>query len=376
MAVNLGTRGTREAMQLLEYTNVPTGTARAEERRSNGRDEPFGIRMWCLGNEMDGNWQIGYKSAEEYGTLAAVTARAMRAIEPDLELVACGSSSRGMPTFGAWERTVLERAFDEIDYISCHAYYHELDGDVASFLASGVDMDDFIEGVVATIDHVRAVKKSQKQINISFDEWNIWYGNEYVHETAIDRWPTGARLLEDQYSVTDAVVLGGLLISLLKHVDRVTAASLAQLVNVIAPIMTEPGGSAWKQTTFFPFAETSRNATGAALRGVLDSPTVQTSRFGEVLAVDAVATTDGTRSSIFVINRSLDDTIQFAVDVEALAATGHARATGIWDDDRHAKNTADTPDRVILRANDTLRREDGRLLIDLPPISWTCITLG
>src|SRR5215207_6405195 len=282
MAVNLGTRGTREAMQLLEYTNVPTGTTRAEERRSNGRDQPFGIRMWCLGNEMDGNWQIGYKSAEEYGTLAAVTARAMRAIEPDLELVACGSSSRGMPTFGVWERTVLERAFDEIDYISCHAYYHELDGDVASFLASGVDMDDFIKGVVATIDHVRAVKKSQKQIDISFDEWNIWYGNEYVHETAIDRWPTGARLLEDQYSVTDAVVLGGLLISLLKHVDRVTAASLAQLVNVIAPIMTEPGGSAWKQTTFFPFAETSRNATGAALRGVLDSPTVQTSRFGDV----------------------------------------------------------------------------------------------
>lgn len=376
LAVNLGTRDTREAIHLLEYANVPGGTARSDARRGNGREKPFDIRMWCLGNELDGNWQVGYKDADEYGKLAAVTARAMRAIDPGLKLVACGSSWRGMPTFGTWERTVLEHAFDEIDYISCHAYYHEENGDVASFLASGIDMDDFIESVVHTIEHVRAVNKSKRRIDLSFDEWNIWYGNEYAHETDIGTWPVAPRLLEDQYSVTDAVVLGGLLISLLKHADRVTAASLAQLVNVIAPIMTEPGGPAWKQTTFHPFSMTSRLATGSALRGVLDAPTVETAKFGDVPAIDSVATFDADRAAIFVINRSLADTALFTIDVSDLGIAGVAEARGIWDEDRHAKNTLDDRERVELRTNATIKCEGGIVTVELPPISWTCITLG
>ena len=182
----------------------------------------------------------------------------------------CGSSSAHMPTFGEWERVVLHHTYDDVDYISCHAYYEEKDGDLGSFLASAVDMDHFIETVVATADHVRAVKGSTKTINISFDEWNVWYIDRYhgVDKIeGIDNWPVAPRLLEDAYSVADAVVFGNLMISLLKHADRVTSASLAQLVNVIAPIMTEPGGPAWQQTTFFPFATTSRLAVGHVARG-------------------------------------------------------------------------------------------------------------
>jgi alpha-N-arabinofuranosidase len=163
-----------EALDLLEYA-TSAGTARAEQRRANGADEPFGISFWCLGNEMDGPWQLGHKTAREYGRIAAETARGMRQMFPDLTLVACGSSSSGMPTFGEWEREVLEEAYDQVDMISAHAYYREQDGDLGSFLASAQDMDHFVASVVATADAVGAARKSAKKIAISFDEWNVWY---------------------------------------------------------------------------------------------------------------------------------------------------------------------------------------------------------
>ena len=199
-AVNLGTRGVQEALDVLEYSNLRGGTELSERRIANGATEPYDIRMWCLGNEMDGPWQLGHGSPEDYGRLAAKTARAMRQIDPTLELVVCGSSSAQMPLFGTWERIVLEETYDEIDFISCHAYYEPIAGDYGSFLASAVNMDRFIDDVVATADHVKAMRGSDKSINISFDEWNVWYHSRY---TEVDRitdsqeWPVAPRLLED-----------------------------------------------------------------------------------------------------------------------------------------------------------------------------------
>jgi alpha-N-arabinofuranosidase len=247
LAVNLGTRGLQEALDLLEYSNMADGTMLAELRAAHGHPGPLAIPMWCLGDEMDGPWQLGHRSADDYGKLAVQTARAMRAFDPSLELVVvCGSSSASMSTFGEWERVALTHSYDEVDYISCHACYQD-HGDRGNFLASGVDMDGFIESVVATADHVKAVRGSSKTVSISFDEWNVWYQTRFENVDKIegvDNWPITPRLLEDIYTVTDAVVFGSLLISLLKHADRVTSASLAQLVSVIAPIMTERGGPA------------------------------------------------------------------------------------------------------------------------------------
>ncbi|GAB7051102.1 arabinosylfuranosidase ArfA [Catenuloplanes indicus] len=378
LAVNLGTRGVKEAIELLEYANIAGGTALSEQRRANGRAEPFGIRMWCLGNEMDGPWQLGRRDAEDYGKLASMTANAMRQIDPGLELVVCGSSARSMPTFGSWERTVLEHAYDEVDYISCHAYYEPADGDYASFLASGTDMDAFIDAVVATADHVRAVKRSDKRIDISFDEWNVWYAsrwNAIEDNLPIDHWPVAPRLLEDVYSVVDAVTFGGLLISLLNHADRVTSASLAQLVNVIGPIMTEPGGPAWRQTTFFPFALTSRLARGDALRVLVDADTVPTAKYGDVPVVSAAATSSGTGVSLFLQNRHLTEPATVTADLRGAAVTT-VTAQGIWDDDMHAANTPADRERVALRTNDSARLADGTLTVTLPPVSWTAVSLA
>src|SRR6478752_1502930 len=356
LAVNLGTRGTMEALDLLEYANLPFGTARSEQRAGNGRPDPFAVKMWCLGNEMDGPWQLGHRSADDYGKLASQTAKAMRQLDPSVELVVCGSSSAHMPTFGEWERVVLTHTYDDVDLISCHAYYEERDGDLGSFLASAVDMDHFIESVIATADHVGAVRGSSKKIDISFDEWNIWYASRFENEEkieSIDQWPVAPRLLEDVYTVADAVVFGNLMISLLKHADRVASASLAQLVNVIAPIMTEPGGPAWKQTTYFPFATTSRLAVGHALEVRLESPTYTTEVYGEVPLLDAVATHDPESGAValFLVNRDQTETHEVTVDISALDGLSVQEAVSLWDDDRSAANTLHNPERVGLKAN-------------------------
>ncbi|TFD29782.1 alpha-N-arabinofuranosidase [Cryobacterium sp. TMT1-62] len=379
LAVNLGTRGTAEALDLLEYANLAQGTALADQRRQNDREAPFDVRMWCLGNEMDGPWQIGHRSADDYGKLASQTAKAMHAFDPDLQLVVCGSSSSTMPTFGEWERVVLGHAYDDVDFISCHAYYEDL-GDRASFLASGVDMDRFIEQVVATADHVGAVRGSSKRIQLSFDEWNIWYNTRFENVDKIegvDNWPTAPRLLEDVYTVTDAVVFGSLLISLLKHADRVTSASLAQLVNVIAPIMTAPGGPAWRQTTFFPFAATSASAVGRAVDVQLQSDSYETVRYGTVPVIDAVAAwnDDAGSGAVYLVNRSEEEAADVTIDLTHLGENVSVTAQTLSDPDLNAANTINDPDRVRPAANLTVVVAAGIATISLPPVSWTMIRI-
>ncbi|MBR7834104.1 alpha-N-arabinofuranosidase [Actinospica durhamensis] len=379
LAVNIATRGILPALDLLEYANHPSGTALSDARVANGSVEPHNVRMWCLGNEMDGPWQTGFMTAEDYGKIAARTAAAMKMADKSLELVVCGSSGSGMPTFGDWERTVLEHCYEHVDYISCHAYYQELDGDLGSFLASALDMDFFIDTVVATADHVGYKKRSDKKINISFDEWNIWYVKEHMEAEAADQsakeWRYAPRLLEDKYSVADAVVVGNLLMTLLKRSDRVTSASLAQLVNVIAPIMTEPGGPAWRQTTFYPFSITSRLASGEVIRPVIQTPTYQTTRHGEAALVDAVATVDEDRAAVFLVNRDLTETAQITIDVRSLGSTRILEAVTLADADVYAKNTLEQQDRVTPFANASAVLADGVLRVELPPVSWTAIAL-
>jgi alpha-L-arabinofuranosidase len=380
LALNLGTRGVQESLDLLEYTNLAAGSALAELRAANGSPDPFNVRMWCLGNEMDGLWQLGHRSAEDYGKIASQVAKAMRQIDPDLELVVCGSSNRLMPTFGTWERVVLEHTYDDVDFISCHAYYEERDGDRGSFLASAVDMDAFLDSVIATADSVKSALRRVRTIDISFDEWNVWYSARYNAGgkiTGLDNWPYAPRLLEDQYSVTDAVVVGSLLISLLKHADRVKAACLAQLVNVIAPIMTEPGGPAWRQTIFYPFAIAARLARGTVLRVAVESPSYETAAYGLVPLVDAVATLDDDTGevAVFMVNRGQDGSTTVSIDISSLGSVQLGESVTLADDDPNATNSLDNQDRVTPAPNRSARIEDGVLTVELPVISWTALQL-
>ncbi|CCK30306.1 Alpha-N-arabinofuranosidase [Streptomyces davaonensis JCM 4913] len=380
MAVNLGTRGVAEALELQEYANHPSGTALSDLRRTHGDKDPFAIKLWCLGNEMDGPWQTGHKTAEEYGRIAAETARAMRQLDPTVELVACGSSGQSMETFAEWEATVLKETYDLVDYISLHAYYEPVDGDIDSFLASAVDMESFIENVVATCDHIGARLKSKKRINLSFDEWNVWYLSRWQEQATTfeqDDWPEAPRLLEDNYSVTDAVVFGSLLIALLRHADRVTVACLAQLVNVIAPIMTEPGGPAWRQTTFFPFAQAAQYGRGQVLDVRVDSPTYETKKYGEadLLHATAVRADDGT-VTVFAVNRSRTEPLPLEVALNGLDLTRIVEHSVLADADPDARNTLDEPERVTPHPGGGAELTHGRLTAVLEPLSWNVFRLG
>ncbi len=375
IAINLGTRGPAEAADLVEYCNIAGGTTLSEQRRANGSDAPHGIRLWCLGNEMDGPWQIGHRSADEYGRLASQTAQAMRRVDPTIELVACGSSARDIATFGEWERVVLEHTFDDVDYISVHAYFQERDGDRASFLASGASFEAFLHEVIATADSVAAKRHSSKRIRLSVDEWNVWYMDRFVGETNLEL-TEKPRLIEDVYSTLDAVVVGDLLTTLVRNADRVGVACLAQLVNVIAPIMTEPGGEAWRQTTFFPIALLSQHAQGAALDARLDSPRLATMKYGEVDALSAAVVHNAEAGELVlaVTNRS-SDIVTTSLEHDGFGVLELIEALTVRADDAGPRRTADEVADGAPRPFDGVTVGDRKTTMSLPAQSWSLVRL-
>lgn len=384
-AINLGTRGVDAARALVEYANHPAGTYLSDLRRKNGAEEPFDIKLWCLGNEMDGPWQIGYKTADEYGRLAVEAARAMRMVDSDLELVVCGSSMLSMPSFGAWEQTVLTHTYEQIDYISLHAYYAEQDDDVESFLASAVNMDQFIMSVIATADSVRARGRHRKQINLAFDEWNVFYRHFRTTETAsrpeVTRdWAEHPPMGEGAYDVTEAVVVGTLLNSLLRHGDRVKIANQAQLVNLLGMIRTEEQGPAWRQTIFFPFAVMAKTATGQILQAKVRSDRYPNKLYGDADLVDVSATWDEEQGTValFVANRSLTET----ADVEVVLRGWHPQSVASAQVlaapegfDRFATNTAEQQP-VGMVGLDSVRVEQDHVEIRLPALCWGVVVLN
>ena len=350
LAVNLGTRGMEAARDFIEYCNFPGGTKFSDLRRSHGYEEPFGVKYWCLGNEMDGPWQMGGKTADEYGRLAAETAKLMKWVDPEAELVVCGSSNSGMPTFGAWEETVLEHTYDYVDYLSLHSYYGNRAGDTGEFLACSKDMDEFISVVGAICDVVKQRKHSDKTMYLSFDEWNVWFhSNE--QDKKIEKWTQAPPQLEDVYTFEDALVVGCLLIVLLRHCDRVKIACLAQLINVIAPIMTETGGRAWAQTIFYPFMHASALARGTALMTKVDCPSYSAGKYGDTPCVESIAVLDekNRRVTVLAVNRSLTEDAEAEVELGGLGALRKTRHIVLQCADLKAVNTADDPERVLPR---------------------------
>ncbi|UFU02885.1 alpha-N-arabinofuranosidase [Ruania suaedae] len=375
MAVNLGSRGIREAVDLLEYCNGRGGTPASDLRRRNGQADPYGVRTWCLGNEMDGPWQIGHKSAEDYGKLAAQTAVAMKRADPGIELVACGTSKPVMPTFATWEAQMLEHCYRHVDYVSMHMYVDpDLYPDTASLLAAGVEIDDYIAAVTASVDYARAAGRHSKPMPLSFDEWNVWYNSR---PRDLGDWPHAPRLIEDTYTLADALVLGSFLTSILRASDRVRMACLAQLVNVIAPIRTEPGGGqVWRQPTFYPFALTARYGRGTALRPAVTCPRLSTAAHDDVPQLDVAATRSEDEMVVFVVNRSLAEAASLELDVRVRGhRPGRVEHTVLAGPDPAAVNGPDAPDAVVPVVRDAVALRPGEASVELPPASWSMLRL-
>jgi len=378
MAVNLGTRGIQEAKDLLEYCNVPEGTFFSDLRRKHGYPSPHGIRTWCLGNEMDGPWQIGHKTAREYGRLANETAKVMKILDPSIELVACGSSNSQMPTFGDWEREVLDECYDSIDYISMHQYYGKHEGQsrrTEDFLASSVDMDQFIHTVESICDAVQGKKHGKKQIQISFDEWNVWYHSNEADQK-LKPWSVHPHQLEDIYNMEDALLVGSMLITLLRHADRVRIACLAQLVNVIAPIMTSDTG-AFRQTIFYPFLHASTYGRGEVLHTLVKSP-VYDSIYGEAPYLDCVVINRQKEGELvfLAVNKDLKEDMEITCDLRQFASCRVIEHIVLQDEDLQAVNSEEMPGRISPRVTKDVKIDEGILSVKLLRQSWNVIRLS
>jgi len=390
--LNFGTGTAEDAAALVEYCNVAGGTKWSELRRSHGYNQPHNVKYWCVGNEMDGPWQIGHMPAREYGIKAADAARQMRALDHSIKLIACGSSGPFMPTYIDWDRTVLEECYDDVDGISLHRYWgntEETNNDSSKYLAMNLAMDRQIEEIVAVCDTVRARKRSDKQLFLSFDEWNVWY-RARTGDAVDGHGKPAPHLLEEPYNLEDALLVGGLLNSLIRHSDRVKVACLAQLVNVIAPIMTNENGIL-RQTIYYPYSWALKYARGSALNLAPQGPTYEVASlgrpiesigvpvpgFGDVPYLDAVATLDSEAkaAAIFILNRDLQNARDLEInwrDVTPARVTAFETITGSA---LKALNTFADPKRVVPQTLES-PKVGAKMSVKLPARSYSVLALA
>jgi alpha-N-arabinofuranosidase len=323
---------------------------------------------------MDGPWQICHKNADEYGRAANEAAKVMKWADPSIEVVACGSSGRTMPTFAEWERVVLEHSYENVDYLSLHTYYGNRDGDFGAFLANSIGMERFIKEVVATCDFVKAKLRGKKDIMLSFDEWNVWFHSNAA-DKKVERWQVAPPLLEDTYDMADALVVGTMLNAMLRNADRVKVACLAQLVNVIAPIMTRNGGPAWRQTIYWPFMHASMFGRGVSLGTIVDSPRYDALNFSEVpwLDVSAVLNEEKGEVAVFAVNRSPEQGMGLDIDLRGIGDAEILEHIVLRHDDLSAVNTESNPDNVVPTSVSCTMDQGGRYTEHLPAASWNVL---
>jgi len=380
MGLNLGDGAPEQAAALVDYCNTEKGTRWSDLRRRHGIAEPYRVRNWCLGNEMDGPWQIGHATAPAYGQKAADAARRIRALDPSVRLIACGSSGPFMPTYLDWDRQVLEECYDDVDALSLHRYLgnteRDTGGSSANYLAMNLSMDQQIAETLAVCDYVRGRKRSRKKLWLSFDEWNVWYRTMGPTDTD-GAGRQAPHLLEEVYNLEDALLVGGLIITLLRNSDRVRIACLAQLVNVIAPIVTNKKGLL-RQTIYYPYKWALDFARGAALNLLVTSPTYEVTNRDPVAYVDAAATAarEAGTTTLFLLNRDLARARIVEVVWQQTPPTRVLSSLVLTGGDLKAFNSFDAPRRVQPQPLDHPVTTGSRTMIELPPQSFAAIQFG
>ncbi|HEY1802312.1 MAG TPA: alpha-N-arabinofuranosidase [Terriglobales bacterium] len=379
MGLNFGTGTSEQAAALVEYCNVEKGTKWSDLRRKHGYPDPYHVEHWCLGNEMDGPWQIGHMTAKEYGMKAEDAALQMRAVDPSLKLIACGSSGPQMPTYLEWDREVLEQCYQYVDGLSMHRYFgntpDETGGDSSKFVALNLTMDRQIEETLAVCDMVQGHQRSPKQLWLSFDEWNVWY-RERTGDAVDGRRQQAPHLLEEVYNLEDALLVGGLVNSLLRHADRVKIACLAQLVNVIAPIMTNEKGL-YLQTIYYPYSWGLQYAKGSVLNVMTESPTYDVAGMGKVPYLDVVGTQaeDGT-IALFILNRDLSKAHSIEINWEGKVPGRVLAAQVLTGDDLKAVNSFAAPRKVVPQELTKPSTSAGKTKLEVPARSYSVIQWG
>ncbi|QQA41708.1 alpha-N-arabinofuranosidase [Pelagovum pacificum] len=379
LAVNLGSKGLQDARDFVEYVNMPGGTFWSDLRKSHGVEDPYDVKMWCLGNEMDGPWQIGHKEAKEYGRIADETAKALRQITPGAEFIVCGSSNDGMATYPEWERQVLDECYENVHYISLHKYFGNSSKDTLNFFGKIEETGRYIQAIGGVIDFIKAKKRAKNDVYICFDEWNVWY---HIREEDHKRWhtwdwPEAPALLEEDYNFEDALFIGGLLNEFIRRSDRVRIACIAQLVNVIAPIRAEKGGPAWRQTIYWPYQFASLHGRGEALNVSVDGPTYNCEVASDVPYMDIAATWDRAAGTVtvFALNRHLTETAELSMSLTGFDSAEVIMHKVMEGHDLEATNGPDKPDAIAPTDGKGIGVDDGSLKGSLAPLSYHVVKL-
>lgn len=363
IAVNLGTGSIRSAAELVEYCNHDHGTYWSDLRIKNGHRKPYNIKYWCLGNEMEGDWQAGHMSAEEYAKKAREAAKMMKWVDKSIKLVACGSSYEMLPTYLEWDRTIMKELYPYVDYISTHNYNMNSGQGNTDFLASWKQLDTHIKNTKNSLNFVQSLqtKYRDKQVKICLDEWNVWNfqdikldnlddlnGMTTFELTSAEKWEEHPAILQEKYSLLDALTVGGLGIAILNNTDAVEIACLAQLLNVIAPITTDEEGHLLKQTIYYPFALLSKYGRGTVLQPQVTGDTQKTS-YGEIPVIESATVYDEQKQQlhVFALNSDTENDATLSLNFARLGKTSLKQHIQFTGDDLEARNTFADPEKVV-----------------------------
>ncbi|HYO83292.1 MAG TPA: alpha-L-arabinofuranosidase C-terminal domain-containing protein [Bryobacteraceae bacterium] len=331
ICVNLGTGSWTDAQQWVEYVNSSAETATTRQRKQNGRAEPWKVKYWGLGNEMDGPWQMGHRTADDYGKFALEAAKLMRWTDPSIKLVAAGSShfSQGIDWIG-WNRTVLEHLKNHIDYLAVHLYVGNRENNYYDFLASSRNLDNRTKTTEGVINAALSDTANRRKIYIAWDEYNVWYRARGEKER-------GRRILEERYNLEDALVIATMLNSFINHAHIVKMANMAQLVNVIAPIFTSESGL-FLQTIYYPLQLIANNCKGKALSLFVDSPSYESRQYGSVPYLDSSASMDGNQLVLSIVNRHKDEPLPVEFELQDKTFAGPVEISEVNGPDIKSEN--------------------------------------
>ncbi|NLV36553.1 MAG: alpha-N-arabinofuranosidase [Clostridiaceae bacterium] len=375
MTVNLATRGVLEAMDCVEYCNFTEGTYWSDLRIKHGYRDPHGYKYWCLTNEIDGVWQVGQTTGTAYGRLAREASKGMKLLDDNIKTVLAGSSSPGQASFPSFDADALEESYDFIDYLSIHQYIGNAKNDTPNYLAKSLITDQYFKTAIATIDYIKAKKGSNKKVNISFDEFNTWHS---IAEEARfdDKWKVVKPLLEDVYTMEDALALGSMLLTVLKHADRVEIACMSELVNCISHIRTRDGGGAWVLPPYYTFLMYSKYGRGTSLLTSVDSPKYDSTDFADVPYLDEAAVMDDNGDiTVFAINRSIDEALPVQIDLRGFGNYAVDKHIVLESENAKDTNTEEDPNRVVPHNNGNAQMDGSTVTASLPKLSWNVIRL-
>jgi alpha-L-arabinofuranosidase len=374
ITVNLGTGTPEEARNWLEYCNSPSGTKYADLRSNNSSPDPYNLKLWCLGNELDGPWQMGHLPADQYAIRAQQSAKMMKYTDPSIELVVCGSCEVGLPTYMEWDRTVLEHMGDDADYISLHQYVGKGKGDTSDYLAVTNSIDQHIDEMDALCRYVQARKRSKKRYFLAFDEWNVWYRTQNA-ESVNGHGKFAQHLVEEEYNLEDALVVAGFLNSFIRHADVVKIANLAQIVNVIAPILTRKD-QILMQSIYYPLLIYSGRRQGTAMQTIVRGPGYESPSYGFVHTVDTSAILDKDLLHSFLVNRSIDEPATVELTTAGIWLKSLQSADLVTGPSPDARNTFDNPKAVHSQKVSSIKLTDHNAIIQLPPLSVAAISFN